>query len=600
MYSSEKGFLMLTYFRGSFVLDQNFLTRFVNRLTEEQELKKFFDFHFDTLLDDLRMLGHIELRSENHIVLNTERNCRVFFKEARKHSLAKHVRKVYAEYYVHKAQYLLEILNDQPPSGSQRFYSAVQRDYLNFEQAALILASNHQCWGLPPILRCVFRYLDFLSKRTSINQFIGRLIKLIDEQKNKHTLLSLSILYKELGDSYFSVDNYNQAKSNYQKALQLATDPTTKALILKSLGENESNKYHFNESINYFRQALAIYLKEEKWVELIDILRLEAGIHTQQGRWESAQMLFVRALEICDQRRNSRTMACAVLNDFGLYFSRQGLFGKARNCYLRSLGYMSDSAESKDRILILNNLSQAFISLKELGKAEFTLKKAIEASNILYDPIILGKLKMSQGNLSASRGEYEDAINHFHDAMNYTDDPAFLGDIWYNVGKVCVELNKLQWANVALVNSFRYYEESNYNWKFLTALCCDLSIVSDKLGDEYAAIYYQWLALEKVSTLEEQILQCGNLGLLFAKYNQVKEALYYFRVLVRLVVKSPTSRGIEYLVSSMQKLKLCWRLDLNPIILDGTDLSIETYQDLLGKLHFERLLLTIITEIMIP
>ena len=204
-----------------------------------------------------------------------------------------------------------------------------------------------------------------------------------------------------LGDAYFrigkydeSINYFNQAMAIYQTIARPDTDDVTYiGFTWQYLGDVYDKQQQFDQAINAYDQSLKIFRAVQKLPanqfsnsdissvqvsESITLSRL-AGIYFKVARYNEALASYQGILPLYEKNQDKIGMA-QTWNNIGVIYASQSRYGEALEAYNKSLILVRDLCCFKgDEAAILNNLSTLYFSL---GQNKRALNYADEAGKI--------------------------------------------------------------------------------------------------------------------------------------------------------------------------------------------------------------------------
>ena len=348
-------------------------------------------------------------------------------------------------------------------------------NYFMEEEDSLNLAISHNEIGL------IHEENGFFDDAIyHFQQSIGYLKKINDDRK-------LILVYNNLANNYFLIDDLEHSYEFYNKALKLAERnnfiseeiKTSSNLIdvLFSLKNLDKVKKILNRNLEYFRQS------GDAYGTIISYIKLgKLNYHLGSNNYQYSHQNLIDALDLIN---NVKSQTSILINaqlkwECHLYLGKLNLFwknyGEAEDYFLKSLEAVRifELGESLNEANILKNLAK-FYTIK--GEYQNAIDYYNLSNEIYYKfgndiKVSQLKLKIAQifldniGNESEAINNYENALEIFEE-QNYIKNSAEilhkLGDIYINKGIIELALSNWQKA-------LNYYQDllDEYNSNLIT------------------------------------------------------------------------------------------------------------------------------------
>ncbi|MFA6127481.1 MAG: CHAT domain-containing tetratricopeptide repeat protein [Bacteroidales bacterium] len=259
------------------------------------------------------------------------------------------------------------------------------------------------------------------------NQFISLIGS---QEEEKYFWQEIRLSYSYISSILTSRDNYEKANSNLKKALEITLRYNSKDYenifhLLQNIGINYYNQSDYNNSLDYYQQADAVYrstnslplesishiynnlalsyyklgmiVESKKFFNESIKIKTNIGhlkdlainynniglVYQKNKEYSEALMYFSKSLQLQDSIINPDETAF-ILNNIGNMYLEKGSLDTSKYYYLKSLSIRKNSIEKQvtDLIVSYNNLSFIFNKLNILDSARLFNIRATNLNNI--------------------------------------------------------------------------------------------------------------------------------------------------------------------------------------------------------------------------
>ena len=289
----------------------------------------------------------------------------------------------------------------------------------------------------------------------------------------------------------------------YSEALQFEEDKYSRALILDTIGLFNWQLGNYNESIEYFKEALLLFtdLKDSIWLGKVNnnIAVVSWGL----GHSNEAMEYYLIALKI---RRaiNDEKGVSTILNNIGLVYQGWGLYDEA---FKRHNDALSIALNLEDFAAIA--YSYINVGICHENKKEY--KTALENYNLGYKNLLMKEenyrsisfFLINIGRVYNKMGDMDSALSNFKESLiqaKRINNNNRIAIAQYNLGKIYLEINEIDSASNYVNSSFEISLQNNYN-----GLIRDnqfvLAEIEEKRGNVSEALKY----LKSATALKDSI-----------------------------------------------------------------------------------------------
>lgn len=209
------------------------------------------------------------------------------------------------------------------------------------------------------------------------------------------SLAALSLSQNQAGD-------FDGALSYAQEAVHLLEpDGEIRCIALQafySLGVAQTSKAQYNEARSQFEKALALAQRCGDQEREADVLADIALVHHRQGDFLRALDLLPQSLTIAEEVEYPFGQATA-LHRLGMAYDRIGEYGTALEIHLKALALRREIGDRLGEVSSLNNIGNVHIQLGEYPQAltwhEQGLALSREVGNLSQEAAILGNIGLS-------------------------------------------------------------------------------------------------------------------------------------------------------------------------------------------------------------
>ena len=434
------------------------------------------------------------------------------------------------------------------------------------------------------------------------------------EDGNSKSWLSLKI-----GKTWSTAREWEKTQIVYGSALRSTRNPFAKALIWRALGTCYKSASDFNMA----REAYNSGLETQKGIQgksliVANFLNDLGSLDWRQGKLDSAQDYWQRALKIRQELAPGSLDEAASLSNLGLVATDRGDFNQATGYHeealeirqrlapdslgvansfnnlgnvARLLGDLTKAAEYYERDLqitqrlapgslavavVLNNLGVLATDRGDLDRGADYYERDLEITNKLApNSLDMATCLNNLGVLSGYRGKWDRALKYHTTALEIRERLA--------PDSIDVAISQRNLGNVAysqgdLEKAIDYYKKTLAIIEDLAPNSIDAAMALGNLGNlardrgdlSQAGKYYE-KTLETISDLAPgSIAMAGvlnNLGLLAADHNQLNQAVEYheaaLKILRRLAPASSEEANVLYTLANIRRIQKRSREALN-------------------------------------
>jgi tetratricopeptide (TPR) repeat protein len=270
-------------------------------------------------------------------------------------------------------------------------------------------------------------------------------------------------LYEEFAEAFFSRKAYEAASGIYQMLLEMDPSKKKTAEYYVKLGDIEAAKQSYSESLEYYKNALALYKKNNEIKQKIGDILLESNLYNL------AEQVFK---EILDSDKNSDYAKMKL----GSIYYRQKRYSKA-------LRYYEDVNQNRYSKEVVYNMSLCYRSLNKTAKAVKLISGYVNTNPSADMHVLLGILYADTDQFNEAEEQFLEAIKL--DESNFSS-YVYLAAIYLENGDIQKSEQMLYKAN--LLNSYTAAVDMMY------------ARVSYKKGRLYEARRYAANAVLKAKT----------------------------------------------------------------------------------------------------
>jgi adenylate cyclase len=288
----------------------------------------------------------------------------------------------------------------------------------------------------------------------------------------------LSGCYVNMGLCYFKLDNYSEAITWFQKALDLQRemgDLESMASSLNNIGLNYKMRGNYDKAIEYYEQTIRIDEELDKGSEIAKTLNNIGMVYRLWGKYDKAIEYFERSLNLKSSLKEQDGVSKS-LNFMGLVYTDWGKYDQAILSFRESLKIEES----------LMNKSEAAVRINNLGRVYFYKK------------------------------QYDTALAYFQKYLDFqlrNNDMGQIALVYNNIGKVYLAQNKNENAVRYLSSALDIYNKLGKEEEISTVLA-NLSGINRVMGQNEKAL----------QLLDSSTIIAKHLGLL----NQLKQNYLYY------------------------------------------------------------------------
>lgn len=303
-------------------------------------------------------------------------------------------------------------------------------------------------------------------------------------------------LFDHIGLCFWSVSDFDNARTYFNKALKYATkykDSLAMAKAFNHLGLICEAKADYDSCLILFNKQLEIYKKLNLTKETGNALENIGTIHLYRGELKSAISNLLEAADIYQKNNNEQALGYTYLK-LGSIYSESNEYDEAIRWTEKG---MNLCLKNNDLIRAAIGMNTLGIIYKNKGKYEEALglfKEAIELVWKMNPKVLINRIYTNIGNVYTLQKKYDQALSYHKKALDLSTELNFPNDIAIqnvNLGEVYYAQNDFEKAK-------RYYEsalpvfEENKSWSNLLSTYEALINVNNELRDfESSAKYYQ-------------------------------------------------------------------------------------------------------------
>ena len=238
---------------------------------------------------------------------------------------------------------------------------------------------------------------------------------IIEEQD----IYDLAWAWHRLGNSYFSLGEYQAAFNSYQKAQNLfkeINDRSNEASLLISLGNVQYALGNYSEAMELYQQSLEIKQQIDDWSQLGLLLGNLGNAYSSLGQYQQAIELYQQSLEIYRQI-GERGGEANSLGNLGNAYNSLGQYRQAIELYDQSLEIYRQIGDRGGESSSLLGLGNAYNSLGQYPQAIELYQQSLEIDRQIGDRGGEAYSLNGLGSVYNSLGQYRQGIELYDQSL---------------------------------------------------------------------------------------------------------------------------------------------------------------------------------------
>lgn len=242
-------------------------------------------------------------------------------------------------------------------------------------------------------------------------------VALYDQQEQ--SCRSANFALNILGESKARLQRQDEALSDHERALQIATDHDDlrgQALSLSFIGVDYYFADDYKTALSYFKQAVVLM---ERVNDLLGVARTVANIGyitCLLGEYDEAVSYIEQAVPLL-RAIGAQESAAYAGDTMGQVYFGQGNYAEARQAYQTALDFVLEREQRLEEGWIRNNIARLEMAIGRYDAADRQLQSALGALELVGNP---REIAATYGNLAvlhAHREQTEDAMAAFDRAI---------------------------------------------------------------------------------------------------------------------------------------------------------------------------------------
>ncbi len=223
----------------------------------------------------------------------------------------------------------------------------------------------------------------------------------------------------------FDRRDYSNALPMYKITCEVAAsigDKRGQGACTFNMGLAESRRFHTDEALAWYQQALKIYQEAGKPGDLVSPLNGIGLITRDRGDMRQAIPYFERALTDAADAGNEVSIAQSNTN-LGNLYHRLGNYVQAIQCLQRALEITKRLGLERQTALVMNNIASTYFDQHDLELALSYTEQSLAIREKGKDPVELASSVLNTGVVQQTMGNREKAQTYFDRALQLTKLP---------------------------------------------------------------------------------------------------------------------------------------------------------------------------------
>ena len=257
-------------------------------------------------------------------------------------------------------------------------------------------------------------------------QVIDSLVHVVDQGTDDGEKIKACL---DLNDIFIRA-NPDTAKYFLNKGLFLAKKNdlvNETGMFYSSLGDIYVIKNNLVLALDNYLNAIELYKVAGNYTGLSNVYLNLGNIYLTQANFSISLIYYNKGLKIADSLKLDRLFP-HFYNNLGELYSELHNYEMAIENYKKALAFYGKKHDESGAAVILNNICQVYIKMKDVKNAEAYLSRAYK----IYDSISNNKglydIFINKGNIEELKGNYEQALMNYFEAYKYL---ANLGEVYF-------------------------------------------------------------------------------------------------------------------------------------------------------------------------
>ncbi len=209
-------------------------------------------------------------------------------------------------------------------------------------------------------------------------------IKLMDSVANiylmKKDYLNYGVSINNNAAHYYDQGDYLKAMEGYRHALKILDtidrEPYRKADVLRNIGKLNTRQGNHNKALDYFSQALTVYLEIEDNLYAASTLIDMGSVHSNLEDDDQAIEYYKRGLEV-SIRSNNPSTAILAYGNMGIAYKDQGKYVQAIENLKKCLTYDKQELSDINEVIYLYQIGNAYTLSNDFANAASYLNRSV-------------------------------------------------------------------------------------------------------------------------------------------------------------------------------------------------------------------------------
>lgn len=228
-----------------------------------------------------------------------------------------------------------------------------------------------------------------------------------------------ALAYKNIGNSYFWISDYNTAFKNYSISLDIykgIKDKKGIAILLRNIGSVYSQNGKAKEALNHFHESLKLRKEIGDKKGIASLYRAIGLLYSQQNDEvkEKSRGYFLKSLKIYQDMNDYRGVAKVYLYLGSIQVKKDSALKYYKSC-IKIADSLSDR---RLQMQVHDAISVTYLNAKDFERALKHINIVIELSEKLKNKYMLAGAYFSLGKLYKSKNQFKLAIEYYNKSLS--------------------------------------------------------------------------------------------------------------------------------------------------------------------------------------